>query len=144
MLPIPIVNLESLPTEVLLEILTLSWSHTSLSVLKLISRRFSCILTCYEHSIASDLIEINFPWKSQQVFPGMCWEQRNCYTTVEVVRYRWQALERIELIRQSMKVHIREQPWWTVPRWHTVQRVGLCLLFRLYDCGRGIRYHLSG
>jgi len=128
----------SLPNEILIDILTmLPWSRAGSRDTRLVCRQFNAVLRDYEHSIACELIRTQFPASSRRRFPGLFHTETVNYAVVDQLHNRWSALARV---REGCR-HVREREGkaagWMTPRWIKIQEVGLGLLYRLQDCGKG-------
>lgn len=130
-------GLGELPTEILLNIIPkIPWSRNGLRELRLVCRRFSDIAQEYEHSLSFDLIESQFPSCSSLRFPNLFETMGVRYDTVDLVQRRWDALARAEKSCYTIRERRDKNAEWMTDRCVKLQGVGLCLLFRLQDCGK--------
>ncbi|KAF1356838.1 hypothetical protein BDV97DRAFT_18640 [Delphinella strobiligena] len=135
-------KLASLPTELLIDtISTVPWTAFEPRNLKLVCRGFNDVLSNYEHSIVSRLIETQIPSSILHRFPDLVQGGRGhgySYHTLEVIQSRWEILKYIEKSCYDVKERHCKQAERMTPGRVTLQGIGLCSLYRLSNhSGKG-------
>lgn len=127
--------LHSLPPELLLDSISrLDYTPRCLSTLRLVCRDFNQILQQYEHSLALQVIRLQFPRNILANHPGL--DGKNIsFKTLDELYVRLSTLFRLERNCHSIRRREGKEAAWMRPEWMNLQQAGLHLLYYLYDAG---------
>lgn len=136
-------SLFSLPSEIILDSLArIKYTPGHLSRLRLVCRKFDQLLKQYEHSLALQIVRLQFPENILLRFPGLCPRGsglRGSAITSKIldqIYVRLCTLSRIERNCHNIRFREGKQAAWMRPEWINVQSAGMYLLYRLHDSGK--------
>ncbi|KAI5251266.1 hypothetical protein E4T42_04439 [Aureobasidium subglaciale] len=125
----------SLPPELMLNSLArIDYTPGCLDHLRIVCHGLEGLLRQYEHSLAVEIIRLQFPSKVLSRYPGLHDPGTSIgFKTLDEICIRAYTLFRIE--RNSHNIRRREgkEAAWMRPEWVNLQQVGMHLLYRLFD-----------
>ncbi|GAM87751.1 hypothetical protein ANO11243_057780 [Dothideomycetidae sp. 11243] len=131
-------GLESLPSEVLLEVLSeIPYDCSLRGTLRLVNQRFKHATDSFEHCIAGRMLTNQFAWAPRQ-FPGLLGvdvrPKNPGWAELATVFHRIAVLSNIKSRCKIIREGRGEHSAWTTGRAITFHHTGLLLLYRLADC----------
>jgi hypothetical protein len=127
--------LQRLPPELVLDCLSrVDYTPGCLNTLRLVSSDFNKLLQQYEHSLAVEIIRLQFAPKVLTKYPGL--DGKNIgFKTLDELYVRLYTLFRLERNCHSIRRREGKEAAWMRPEWMNLQQAGLHLLYHLYDAG---------
>ncbi|CAD0083160.1 unnamed protein product, partial [Aureobasidium vineae] len=127
----------SLPPELILDSLSrIDYTPGCLDGLRLVCRNFNKLLRQYEHSLAVEIIRLQFPSDVLAKHPGL--QEPNTsigFNTLDGLHTRICTLSRLERNCHNIRRREVKEAAWMRPEWINLQQAGMHLLYRLYDAG---------
>jgi hypothetical protein len=129
-------GLHSLPPELVLDSLSrVDYTPGCLNALRLVCRDFNQILQQYEHSLALQVIRLQFSPGVLAKHPGLFYGKDMGFKTLDELYVRLYTLFRLERNCHSIRRREGKEAAWMRPEWMNLQQAGLHLLYRLQDAG---------
>lgn len=127
-----------LPLELLLDSLSrIEYTPGCLGALRPVCREFNKLLHRYEHSLAVEIIRLQFPPGILAKHPGLNGSNTGIgFRTVDELYIRMQTLFRLERNCHSIRRREGKEAAWMRYEWIGLQQTGMHLLYRLYDAGK--------
>jgi hypothetical protein len=128
--------LHHLPPELMLDSISrLDYTPGCLDTLRLVCRNLNNLLQQYEHSLALEVIRLQFPPNVLAKHPGLV--GRNIgFKTLDELYVRLYTLFRLERNCYSIRRREGKEAAWMRPEWMNLQQAGMHLLYRLSDAGK--------
>ncbi|CAD0107365.1 unnamed protein product, partial [Aureobasidium uvarum] len=127
----------SLPPELILDSLSrIDYTPGCLDHLRLVCRNFNKLLRQYEHSLAVEIIRLQFPSDVLAKHPGLYEPKTSIgFKTLDELYTRIRTLTRVERNCHNIRRREGKEAAWMRPEWINLQQAGMHLLYRLYDAG---------
>lgn len=125
--------LQTLPNEILLEIIPYIYTPSSLSSFRLASPIFHELVKAHEQSLAQHILHTQNLRPSLRLFPGLA-QKPPSYASLATLHTRLSTLENHHAKWLQMVSHGPEL-YWLRGRWENIHKAGLLLLHRLQDSG---------
>ncbi|KEQ71909.1 hypothetical protein M436DRAFT_73658 [Aureobasidium namibiae CBS 147.97] len=126
-----------LPLELILDSLSrIDYAPGCLHALRPVCRDFDKLLRQFEHSLAVQVIRLQFPPGILAKHPGLYdSDTRIGFKTLDELYIRLHTLFRIERNCHSIRRREGKEAAWMRPEWIDLQQIGMHLIYRLYDAG---------
>lgn len=137
-LPEQILSLCDLPLELTLDSLSrIDYTPGCLNGLRPVCRDFNTLLRRFEHSLAVEVIRLQFPPGILAKHPGLYGQGTSIgFRALDELYIRMQTLFRLERNCHSIRRREGKEAAWMRPEWIALQQTGMHLLYRLYDSGK--------
>jgi len=131
-------TISDLPLELILDSLSrIDYTPRCLHALRPVCRNFDKLLRHFEHSLAVQVIRLQFPPGILAKHPGLYdSDTRIGFNTLDELYIRLQTLFRIERNCHSIRRREGKEAAWMRPEWIDLHQTGMHLLHRLYDAGK--------
>lgn len=129
------VNLSTLPSEILLEIIPhIPHTPQNLTCICLTCRRLNELVTTHERGLVRSVKNTQFDRSTLNLFPGLA--ESNTYAGLRTLHNRLETLEDLhkhwlKIVNHGIELH------WLKGRWEQIHKAGLLLLYRLQDTTTG-------
>lgn len=135
-------SLCDLPLELILELLSrIGYTPGCLGALRSVCRDFNRLLRQFEHSLAVEIIRLQFPPDILAKHPGLDGPDRGIgFRTLDELYVRLETLFRLERNCHSIRRREGKEAAWMRLEWISLQQAGMHLLYRLYDAGKLLFY----
>jgi hypothetical protein len=136
-------SLLDLPLELILDSLShVDYTPGCLNALRLVCRHFNNIVQQYEHSLAMNIIRLQFPPDALARYPGLYETKSIGFKTLDELYVRLHTLFRLERNCHSIRRREGKEAAWMKLEWINLQQVGMHLLYRLCDAGKYKSFYL--
>lgn len=134
-----------LPLELILDSLSrIDYTPGCLHALRPVCRDFDKLLRQFEHSLAVQVIRLQFPPGILAKHPGLYGSDTGIgFKTLDELYIRLQTLFRIERNCHSIRRREGKEAAWMRPEWIDLQQTGMHLLYRLHDAGKSSSDQIS-
>jgi hypothetical protein len=132
-----LLSLCDLPPELILDSLSrVDYTPGCLNTVRLVCRNFNKILQRYEHSLAINIIRLQFPPNVLAKHPGLYETRSNGFKSLDELYVRLHTLFRLERNCHSIRRREGKEAAWMRVEWINLQQAGMHLLYRLCDAGK--------
>lgn len=135
-------SLCDLPLELILDSLSrIDYTPGCLGALRSVCRDFNKLLRQFEHSLAVEIIRLQFPPGVLAKHPGLDGPDRGIgFRTLDELYVRLKTMFRLERNCHNIRRREGKEAAWMRPEWISLQQTGIHLLYRLYDAGKFLFY----
>jgi hypothetical protein len=133
-----LLSLCDLPPELILDSLSrVDYTPECLNTVRLVCRDFNKILQRYEHSLAINIVRLQFPPDVLAKHPGLYERDTSIgFKTLDRLHVRLHTLFRLERNCHSIRRREGKEAAWMRVEWINLQQAGMHLLYRLCDAGK--------